>query len=33
VPVEDIIDVNSIFYNDTEYKTLAREHAASMEAK
>ena len=33
VPVEDIIDVNSIFYNDTEYKTLAREHAARMEAK
>jgi len=33
VPVEDIIDVNSIFYNDTEYATLAKEHAAQMLAK
>jgi len=33
IPIGDIIDVNSIFYNDTEYKTLAREHAAKMLAK
>jgi mannan endo-1,4-beta-mannosidase len=33
VPVEDLDDVNSIFYNDTEYKILARQHAAQMLSK
>jgi len=28
IAVENVIDVNSIFYNDTEYTTLARVHAA-----
>lgn len=33
VPYADIIDVNSIFYNDTEYVALVRVHAAEMLAK
>lgn len=33
IPVENVIDVNSIFYNDTEYKVLARDHAVKMLAK
>jgi len=30
VPGSSISDVNTIFYNDTEYKTLGREHAQKM---
>jgi len=33
VAVENLLDVNSIFYNDTEYTQLARVHAVKMLAK
>jgi len=33
VPAVNLADVNTIFYNDTEYKTLGRLHAAKMLAK
>lgn len=33
VPAADLSDVNTIFYNDTEYVTLGRVHAALMLAK
>jgi mannan endo-1,4-beta-mannosidase len=33
VSPENLGDVNTIFYNETEYRTLGREHAAQMLAK
>lgn len=33
VPAASLSDVNTIFYNDTEYQTLGRLHAALMRAK
>jgi hypothetical protein len=33
VPVEDLDDMSSILYNDTEYKILARQHATQVLAK